>query len=169
MKTRVALLLLVAVPVYADWMDDVCQYVDIKERTIDLGQTKELLQRLVEEDNKALKQHEEDTEATDASFWGNVAGYLNVAKWGTAKVTTMKHEKVLEVMQGLQDDQEAYDTLVTDLIYLINRNAERENLRSEYTAARTWKEKVTLRTQVAAKTALITARKAKIEGAIIIS
>ena len=170
MIKRLAIIVLLATPaVYADWMDDLSQFVDVKERTLDYLLAETAVQKLLDEDNEALAKHAQETENTDNSFWGNVTGYLNVAKWGTTKVDSMKLQKVLDYIKELPNNQEAHDSLVSDLSHILNRKQELELLQDEFEGAQGWKEKVTLRGYLVAKNTQIAARKKLIEKRIFIA
>lgn len=170
MIKRIAIILLLATPaVYADWMDELSQLVNVKERTLDYAQSEEVVQRLLDEDIKAMAKHEGETNATDNSFWGNVAGYFNLAKWGVAKTDSWYHEKVLDFVVTLPKNEQAHDKLVDDLIYLLNRNQELDLLLEEFAGARTRKDKITVRSYIVGKKMQIAARKKLIEKRVFIA
>ena len=164
-----SLVLLVVTPaMYADWMDDLSGFVDVKERKLDYLRAEAAVQKLVDEDKQAMKKHQEDTQATDDTWWGTVSGYLNVAKWGMSKKDCWYHQQVLDYITEIPNNPKEHDGLVDDLIHLLHRKQELELLFDEYDEAKTWKEKVTLRGYIVAKKAQIQTRKALIDKRVFI-
>ncbi len=169
MIKRLAIIVLATTALQADWMDELCNFVDVKERKLDYLRAETAVQQLLDEDNETLEKQVEDTENTKGGFWGTISGYLNVAKWGVAKKDSWYHQQVLDHIKELPNNQEAHDSLISDLIHIINRKQELELLQDEYEGAQSWKEKVTLRGYIVAKKTQITGRKKLIEKRVFIA